>query len=65
MEECDMQKKIFVLIALASAAVLTAGCASHKPRPQPTSANQTAPSQEGPQTAADNGANAQGAQGGA
>jgi peptidoglycan-associated lipoprotein len=63
MEECDMQKKIFVLIALASAA-LVAGCAS-KPRPQPPGANQTVPSQEGPQTAADNGANAQGAQAGA
>jgi peptidoglycan-associated lipoprotein len=60
-----MQKKILILIALA-AAVLAAGCASHKPHPQPTNANQNASSGlEGPQTAGDNGANAQGAQNGA
>jgi peptidoglycan-associated lipoprotein len=61
-----MQKKILILIALAGA-VLAAGCASHKPRPQPTDANQNAPGTglEGPQTAGDSGANAQGAQNGA
>jgi len=57
-----MQKQILVLIAIAGA-VLAAGC-SHKPRPQPANADQTgATSLDQPQTSADNGANALGAQG--
>jgi peptidoglycan-associated lipoprotein len=60
-----MQKNIIVLIALA-AAVLATGCSSQKPRPQPSNASQSAPSSSDvTQTAADNGANAQGAQGSA
>jgi peptidoglycan-associated lipoprotein len=59
-----MQKKILVLIALAGA-VLAAGCPSHKPKPQPTNANQNASSGslDQPMTSGDNGANALGAQG--
>jgi peptidoglycan-associated lipoprotein len=60
-----MQKRILVLIALAGTA-LAAGCSSHKPKPQPTSANQSAQgSLDQPVTSGDNGANALGGQNGA
>jgi peptidoglycan-associated lipoprotein len=55
-----MQKRILVVIALLGVA-LVAGCSSHKPRPQPTNANQSAnPSLDQPLASGANGANATG-----